>query len=491
MRRNVKRMILAGCGLLLAAAGPARAAGPELPVIESRDFALTAARLAVGARLRLENVQVAETGEARALVLERFEVFAEDAVITVHGDAGDRVLPAPANAYFRGVVDGSPGSRVFLARLEDGRFQGVVGEAGAIFLIGGDEGAAKAGGGPLAMRRVEPALLKSSRGELFNCGDAQLPPGPGNGPVPDFTAFATAPQEKVAAAHTGRIAIESDFEFYQLFNTPTNPAAATNATNYVGNLVGYASTIYAAELGTSLAVQSLSLWQTSGDPWTQTNTTCSLFEFGKYWNQNRTGVSRTTAHFLSGKATGGGVAWLNALCHGSFFSGGAASCPGLGAESTPWGGDYGYTGNLFGTFNIASPSVVWDIYAFSHELGHNFGSPHTHCYAGIGGNASPIDQCYGSESGCYSGATSTPGPAGTGSGTIMSYCHLRSGGYGNITLTFGTGFGFGVQPAREAAQMNGYIASVASGNPSCIAPVAAPGLLFTDGFESGTKASWQ
>ena len=487
MRWNVKRMILAGCGLLslAAAAGPARAAGPELPVVESRDFALMAARLAVGARLRLENVQVAETGEARALVLERFEVFADDAVITIHGDAGDRVLPAPANAYFRGTVDGSPGSRVFLARLEDGRFQGLVSKEGEIFLVGGDEAAAQAAGGPLAMRRVDPALLKSSRGELFNCGDAQLPAGPGTRPVPDFTAFATAPLEKVAAAHSGRIAIESDFEFYQLFNN------ATNATNYVGSLVGYASTIYAAELGTSLVVQSLSLWQTSSDPWSQTTTTCGLFEFGKYWNQNRTGVSRTLAHFLSGKSTGGGVAWLNALCHGSFFSGGAASCPGLGAEGTPWGGDYGYTGSLAGGFNINSPSVVWDIYAFSHEVGHNFGSPHTHCYAGIGGNASPIDQCYGSESGCYSGATSTPGPAGTGSGTIMSYCHLRSGGYGNITLTFGTGFGFGVQPAREAAQMNGYINSVALVNPSCVAPVAASNVLFTDGFESGTKASWQ
>jgi hypothetical protein len=485
MRWNVKRMIFAGCGLLLAAAGPTRAAGPELPAVQSRDFALMATKLAVGARVRLENVQVAETGEARALVLERFEVFAEDAVITVHGDAGDRVLPAPAHAYFRGAVEGSPGSRVFLARLEDGRFQGVVGEDGAIFLIGGDEAAAKAAGGPLAMQRVEPALLKSSRGELFNCGDAQLPPGPGTRPVPDFTAFTTAPLEKAAAAHTGRIAIESDFEFYQRFNS------ATTATTYVGNLVGFASTIYAAELGTSLVVQSLSLWQTSSDPWTQTSSTCSLFEFGKYWNQNRTNVSRTTAHFLSGKATGGGVAWLNALCHGAFFSGGAASCPGLGAESTPWGGDYGYTGNISGGFNINSPSVVWDIYAFSHELGHNFGSPHTHCYAGIGGNASPIDQCYGSESGCYSGATSLPGPTGAGSGTIMSYCHLRSGSYSNITLTFGSNFAFGVQPAREAAQMNGYIASVASGNPSCIAPVAASNVLFTDSFESGTKASWQ
>ena len=39
-------------------------------------------------------------------------------------------------------------------------------------------------------------------------------------------------------------------------------------------------------------------------------------------------------------------------------------------------------------------------------MGHNFGSPHSHCYNGLEGNASAIDQCYGSESGCYAGATS-------------------------------------------------------------------------------------
>src|SRR5436305_3939922 len=121
MRWSVNRMVLAGCAALLAA-GPVRAAGPALPAVESRDFAATAARLAVGSRLRLENVQVANSGETRALVLERFEVFTKDAKITVHGDGGEKqVLPAPANAYFRGVIDGRPGSRAFLARLEDGR----------------------------------------------------------------------------------------------------------------------------------------------------------------------------------------------------------------------------------------------------------------------------------------------------------------------------------------------------------------------------------
>ncbi|HET9208877.1 MAG TPA: M12 family metallo-peptidase, partial [Thermoanaerobaculia bacterium] len=309
----MNRWILAGCAVLLAA-GPARATAPALAAVQSRDFAGMAAKVAVGSRLRLENLQVPETGETRALVLERFEVFAKDARITVHGAGSDKVLPPPANAYFRGVVDGKPESRAFLARLADGRTQGVISEDDEIYLIGGDA-AAKALGGPLEMRRVDPVLLKAARGEEFRCGNAELPAAAGKGPALDLGGATI--QEKAAAAHTGRVAIETDYEFYSLFNN------STNAMSYVGNLIGYASTIYAAELNTSLVVSSISLWTTSSDPWTQTSSTiCGLYEFGKYWNQNKTGTSRTIAHFLSGKSLGGGVAWLTALCHGSFFTGG-------------------------------------------------------------------------------------------------------------------------------------------------------------------------
>jgi hypothetical protein len=516
MRLSLKLILVSGA--LAIAAAPAGAA--DLPRVQSRDFAATAAGLAAGARLRLEGVEVADTGEAAAFDLERFEVFARDARITVHGDAGDRVLRAPANVYFRGTLAGKPGSRVFLARLADGGAQGMISEPGATYLIGGDpsaSGAAKALGGPLVMHRVDPVLLKSSRREASACGNATLPEGPGNqmldfgsiaaAPAEKATATtpaekttATTPAEKTTALYTARVAIETDFEFFQIFND------ATAATNYVANLVGFASTVYAAELNTTLVVQSLSLWQTSNDPWTQRNTLCSLLEFGKYWNQNETGVSRTIAHFLSGKASGGGISWVGALCRGTFTTG-YTSCPELGAETTPWGGDYGYTGNLFGEFNVNNPVVVWDSYSFAHEVGHNFGSKHSHCYNNVGGSSEPIDKCYSGESGCYSGATSLPGPSGQGSGTIMSYCNLMSGTYSNISMTFGTNFAYGVQPGREAAQMSNYIAAVAAAKATCLAPVSGGGggtgggggnppppppsaLPFSDGFESGTMGSW-
>jgi hypothetical protein len=491
MRGVFKGMIVSGLALLAAGSfQTARAAGP--PVLQSGDFARSAGSAAMGSRLRLEGVAVPEGDAPVAFDLERFQVFAADAEITLHG-AGGRVrrMAAPANAYFRGVVAGRPDSRVFLARLATGGVQGVVSDAGETYLIGADGApAAKALGGPLEMHRVDPALLKSSRGGSA-CGNVDLPPGPGNEPMLDLGAPGADPLEKsiagaaLTATRTARLAIETDFEFYQIFND------ATLASNYVAVLVGYASTTYAAELGTSLVVQSLSLWQTSGDPWTQRNPLCSLLEFGKYWNQNKTGVSRTVAHFLSGRVTGGGMSWVGALCHGTFTTG-RTNCPELGTETNaaPWGGDYGFTGNLYGEFSLANPVVVWDSYAFAHELGHNFGSPHSHCYNGYGGSSEPIDKCYGGEGGCYAGATSLPGPAKGGTGTIMSYCHMLSGNYQNISMTFGTNFAWGVQPGREASRINDYINAVAAANSSCMAATAKPNGVFTDSFESGSTTFW-
>jgi hypothetical protein len=109
-------------------------------------------------------------------------------------------------------------------------------------------------------------------------------------------------------------------------------------------------------------------------------------------------------HFLSGKSVQGGVAYVDVLCNDSY--------------------SYGVS-QVFGDFDLSDPSDIWDVVVFTHELGHNFGSRHTHCYA------PPVDRCYAGESGCYSGAVVNT------RGTIMSYCHLLAGGLANIDLLFG------------------------------------------------------
>ena len=174
---------------------------------------------------------------------------------------------------------------------------------------------------------------------------------------------------------------------------------------------------------------------------------------------------------MAGKGSLSGVAWVGVLCQGEFTVNLGTSCGGLSPQIDNYGGAYGYTGGIQGSFNADNPSQVWDIIAVSHEIGHNFDSPHTHCYNGLGGSSQPVDGCYNGEAfnGCFAGTPSLPPGAtpGQGGGTIMSYCHFQSGGLSNIAFTFGTGHPYGVLPERVPTRMRDHVEERAGLAPSC------------------------
>lgn len=241
------------------------------------------------------------------------------------------------------------------------------------------------------------------------------------------------------------MAIDTDTEFLALFDGDT--AAATTC---VGALMGFISTIYESEIDTRIQVSYLRLHDQPA-PFVESTPSCALYEVGRYWNDNETAVDRTLMHFLSGRPSNGGIAWVGVLCSGPFSPSPPSGCSTFpGGVNDNFGGAYGVSMGLDGNFTAANPNVVWDVVVVAHEIGHNFNSRHTHCYAGLGGNVDPVDQCFGTETGasCYAGPGILPGPQGEGSGTIMSYCHLRSGGLSNISMNFGTGHPFGVAPQQ-------------------------------------------
>jgi hypothetical protein len=326
--------------------------------------------------------------------------------------------------------------------------------------------------------RLRPIDTSSGASRTFTCENEQSGDGMSHDQADVTDNPRIAPATTLAAPYTARIAIETDNEFLARFSGNT-----TTATNYVGSLIGFISTIYDAEVQTNMQVSFLRLW-TTADPFVQTDPACLLLESGKYWNDNQTATTRTTMHLLSGKNTLAGIAWLGVLCNGPFTQSQAsvgASCAGLAATDN-FGGGYGVTEGISGSFNAGNPSVVWDVDSVAHELGHNFNSPHTHCYGGIGGSSEPIDQCFNSESGCYSGTATLPGPAGQGSGTIMSYCQLRSPGLSNISLTLGTGHPYGVMPERVPSRMFAHVQQRANSNPSCLARINVD-QIFKNGFD--------
>ncbi|NOQ73928.1 MAG: T9SS type A sorting domain-containing protein [Crocinitomix sp.] len=129
-------------------------------------------------------------------------------------------------------------------------------------------------------------------------------------------------------------------------------------------------------------------------------------------------------HFVSYRGNGG-LAWLNVICHPNQALRKAVSD--------------------INSFYEEVPIFSWTIEVIAHEMGHNFGSPHTHACA-WNGDGTAIDGCgpaAGYDEGCDAAI-----PA---SGTIMSYCHLIGAG---IDL----GLGFGDQPG---ALMRGKIEDAA------------------------------
>lgn len=416
-------------------------------------------------------------GAAEKLQLERFRVFEPGAQVVIHGEGG-RVehRKAPDHAYFRGRVASDPTSRAFLVVRESGEVRGLVTRTRGVRLI------AREVDGSFRSREIGSEELAIG-GPAFTCGAeghetslVDLLPGHAGSSV-------AAPTGNLS--YTARVAIETDFEYLGKFGGST-----TAATDYAGDLIGFISAIYDGEVATNLTIPSVSLWTTASDPWAQTAANCGMFEFGKYWNANNGAVSRTIAHFLSGKSANSGIAWVGVLCSASFtYNITGQGCSGM-ATSDTYGGGYGYTGGIDGNFNPDSPAVLWDVVAVAHEIGHNFNSPHTHCYADLGGNSNPVDSCYAGEcgnTGCYCGSTSLPG--GAASGTIMSYCHLLSGGLGNISLTFGTGHPFGTVPQRVPDRMRAHVESRAASNAACLARVENS-LIFEDGFESANTSVW-
>jgi hypothetical protein len=386
------------------------------------------------------------TGKAARLTLERFEVFAPDAAVILKDDTGERRLPPPAAVFFRGSVVGDAGSTAFVSMDENGQLRGIVHQAGEIRVFERDALNATA---TVKSRAVDRETDFAER--TFNCDTADLPE---QGSVP-LSVESVTPKAIVARSTTpyvARIAIETDYEFFQKFGS------TGKATQYIGDLLGYVSTIYSAELQTQLQVGDIYLYGTSADPWSATTTSTALTEIGNYWEANRSSVVRTVTQFISGKNVGGGIAWVNALCDKTY--------------------GYSVAMGLSGSFSAANPQVIWDSVVVAHEMGHNFGSPHTHNYDNIGGVSNPVDCCYASTvttQVCYTAALNYPGigslsggTAGGHNGTIMSYCHLRTGGFSNMAYTFGKNHPYGVSAGRVPTVMRGTVESAAARYPSCL-----------------------
>jgi hypothetical protein len=376
-------------------------------------------RVPLGASARIENWPVAPSTRANVLVT-RHDVYAADARILRTGGGQQIEVPRSRLVFLWGNSETDANSRVLLwVDPDNGEVEGWTNGPQGVFSLSPPRGADRA-----QLIVSEDAMRGSSTpGPAWSCGGNEAVWALQPSRASERQQAASTTQPAITSLHTMTVAIDTDNELLaQKFSENT-----TAATNYLAQLFAATNVIYERDLLIRL-LQGQTYLRTASlgaDPWNVNSGSnangAELDEFGNYWFANYGGINRGLAAMLSGKqpsaSSSSGIAWIDALCEKGIPQG----------QNSLYGG-YSFTKVFkFNGSTGASDALVW-----GHELGHNFGSPHTHCVPP--GQSTVIDTCYAGESsntffGCYGGVTSCPAPATyqgvpNVTGTLMSYCHL-------------------------------------------------------------------
>ncbi len=377
-------------------------------------------------------------GARAAIQFTPFDPYAPGAKMWVVENGVRREIPRSVAARFSGSsADGE--TRVGISFRSDGSLYGLVsGPDGQFRLFGnGDEEAYT-----IEEAKPAPGLDYSGCGTEHLVGQDAI-----FDPVPQEHQPETAPL--LGASLQAVIAVDTD----TALNLEKFSNNSTAALNWISDLFTALTTMYERDLDLTL-LQGDTTLRTGSDPFSNTDTPASqaqLTEFGSFWSSNQGGIPRVFAMLLSGKSSSpnsaSGIAWIDGYC-----------------ENQSVGGGY----SINQVFTGAFPADL-DARLVGHELGHNAGSPHTHCYT------PPVDNCFRAEPGCYSGSVSCPGGS---NGTLMSYCNFsppNGASCGQNQLLF--------HPTVQT-RIGTFISSH---SPGCITSFNG---IFTDGFETGNTNAW-
>lgn len=172
-----------------------------------------------------------------------------------------------------------------------------------------------------------------------------------------------------------RVAVDIDFQTFSKYGGDT-----LIIKNEVANMIQKTSKIYEKEISTKLVLVNVNIWkEQSKDPYNNISDIFQLLDKlrNTYSSSALSRIQADVVMYLPSKGFTG--------------AGGVASGK---YNVSPWNG----------------------ISTIAHEIGHNFGSPHTQSCNWPGG---PIDYCYAAEGTCYTQALENI------NGTLMSYCGRR------------------------------------------------------------------
>ncbi|HAK78129.1 MAG TPA: hypothetical protein DCM71_14755 [Runella sp.] len=296
------------------------------------------------------------------------------------------VEPQNLGKFYQGIVKGDNQSTASVSII-DGKISGIISQKTGNFNLG-----LEAKSGNYILFNEQELKQKSN----FTCAADALPVRVMGQNLVKETPVTSSLASNVACGSV-EIYLEADSALFV-----QQGGTIANTVSYINSIFSKVATLYSNE-GLSVVISEIKVWNTT-DPYVGYTSTGDVL--GAFRTTIGSSFNGRLAHFLSGRSLGGGVAYIDVLCAKSY--------------------GHGVSANL-STYNPSLPTYSWNVEVITHELGHNFGSPHTQSCSWPGG---ALDNCYATEEGC------PPGPAPTNGGTIMSYCHLTSTG-----INFANGFG--------------------------------------------------
>lgn len=349
-------------------------------------------QLPIGLPIDISNLEL-EKGLNVNLHIKRFELLTQDAKVVVVKANGHTDFINPSVVLLRGKVIGDDDSMVFIG-VSNNSTHGFVQHNNLLHFISTGP-YRKNFQSQLALQIANAASLPAPASAKDFCqtqldNDWLFPFGK---PIQE----GIIPLTGNPPCRNLELAIDTDWEFTGLFAGSTTASA-----NYALMLAGAMSEIFQRDLNTKINVSFLRVWSENNDPYDANSAGEALNELRDHWNENQSYVHRDMVHLFSGKNLGGGVAWVSVLCNYNYA--------------------YAASGNLNGSFPYPLQDNVggnWDPFIVAHETGHNCGTLHTH-----DGYVPPLD-------GCGNGDCSN-----ANQGTIMSYCHICTGGMTNIALKY-------------------------------------------------------
>ncbi len=334
-------------------------------------------------------------GTQKEILLQRVYLYDDNAKLTTQDDPIG--IPLTQGVFYQGIFEGENSSIAAISFYENEIIGVVANEAYGNIVIGKKQGVIQENTTSHVIYEENKLPVKNN----FHCG------------VNEIEHLFKKPNSNVLASQPFPNSCKSVKVFLECANrlyTDRN-SSKTQVETYITGAFNVVKALYAAE-SVVMEISEIKVW-TTADPYLKTNLADIIYD---YANRVRNNFNGTLAQLITTFPIQqqGGIAFVDGMCR--------TFDPNLGGPHS-----FAFIFNNYSTLPVYS----WTIEVMAHEMGHNFGSWHTHSCVWGPNKDSQIDNCQPADIGSCNN-----GKAPVGGGTVMSYCHLTG-----VGINFSKGFG--------------------------------------------------